>query len=195
MHATPPLTLWQRTGNMVGLARAFARVPFWFAIPRQAALARWIEQRFFNRLLHSVGIRLSVSGEVCRQPGTLYVCNHISWADIPVLGVTLDAAFVAKAEAGAWPVIGHLMHRYGVVLVNRTQRATSGLQVEAITQRLAAGQSVILFPEGTTSDGEGLLPFRTSLMQAARVARAVQPIILRYLTPNGARLPKKAMPI
>lgn len=151
-------------------------------------MARWLEVRFFRRLLRSVSVQLRATGQIAEGPGTLYVANHISWADIPVLASVLDAAFVAKAEAGNWPLIGPLMRRYGVVLVDRNSRGTSSMQVDAIAQRLMAGQSVIIFPEGTTSNGEALLPFRSSLMQAARHASAVQPVVLRYLEPDGQAL-------
>jgi 1-acyl-sn-glycerol-3-phosphate acyltransferase len=181
--------LWRGTSGSLGISWAFARVPLWLAIPRRAALARRIEQRFFRRLLRSLGIRLRVSGEASQTPGTLYVVNHVSWADIPVLAALLDAAFVAKAEAGSWPLIGGLMQRYGVVLVDRNNRGRSGDQVDAITRRLDAGQSVILFAEGTTSLGETILPFRSALLQSARSALCVQPVVLRYLDRNGGALP------
>lgn len=180
--------LVQQTGQIAGLVGAFVRVPFWYALPRPRALARWIEVRFFRRLLRSLGIGVTHAGAHDLRPGTLYVCNHISWADIPVLASVLDAAFVARADAGNWPVLGRMMQRYGVILVDRTRRGTSATQVEAIRTRLTAGQSVIVFPEGTTSVGSDILPFRSSLLQAADAAGAVQPVVLRYLTPDGDAL-------
>lgn len=181
--------LVQHTGQIAGLVGAFARVPVWYALPRPMSFARRIEIRFFRRLLRSVGIRPVIGGAYEERPGTLYVCNHISWADIPVLASVLDAAFVARADAGNWPVLGRIMQRYGVILVDRTRRVTSAQQVDAIRDRLRAGQSVIVFPEGTTSVGADILPFRSSLLQAADAARAVQPVVLRYLTAEGAALP------
>lgn len=182
----------QQSGQIAGLAAAFARIPLWFALPRPMRLARRIEVRFFRRLLRSVGIKVTMGGATTDAPGTLpgtlYVCNHISWADIAVLASVLDAAFVARADAGGWPVLGRLMRRYGVILVDRTRRGNSAEQVDAIRERLLAGRSVIVFPEGTTSVGEDILPFRSSLLQAADVAATVQPIVLRYLSIDGDTL-------
>lgn len=188
----PARRFLQHSGQIAGLVGAFARLPFWYALPRPMRLVRRVEVRFFRRLLRSLGLTVTVGGAYHERPGTLYVCNHISWADIPVLASVLDAAFVARADAGNWPVLGRLMQRYGVILVDRTRPGTSALQVSAIRSRLQAGQSVIVFPEGTTSVGADILPFRSSLLQAADAARAVQPIVLRYLTPDGAALPSDA---
>jgi|GEM_PF-1255122 1-acyl-sn-glycerol-3-phosphate acyltransferase len=179
----------QQTGQIAGLISAFASLPFWYALPRPMRLARGVEVRFFRRLLRSIGVEVSLDGSFPPQKGTLFICNHISWADIPVLAQVLDAAFVARADAGNWPVIGRIMQRYGVILVDRTRPGTSAQQVEAIRARLRAGQSVIVFPEGTTSLGVDILPFRSSLLQAADAAQAVQPVVLRYLTPLGEALP------
>lgn len=179
----------RQSGQIAGLLRAFARVPIWYGLPQGRGLARRIEVRFFRRLLHSLGIQPSIGGAAPAGSGTLYVCNHISWADIPVLAHVLDAAFVARADAGNWPILGRLMQRHGVILVDRTRKGRSAEQVEAIRSRLSAGQSVIVFPEGTTSAGEDILLFRSSLLQAADAASAVQPVVLRYLLPDGRALP------
>lgn len=181
--------LFQQSGQIVGLLGAFVRVPVWYALRRPRGFARWIEVRFFRRLLRSLGISRTIGGQVSDQPGTLYVCNHISWADIPVLASVLDAAFVARADAGSWPVLGRIMQRYGVILVDRNRRTASGAQVDAIRDRLLSGQSVIVFPEGTTSVGYDILMFRSSLLQAAEAASVVQPVVLRYLSTNGSALP------
>lgn len=186
--ARPSRGVLQHTGQIVGLIRAFASLPLWYALPRPLRLVRGVEVRFFRRLLRSIGVEVTSNGSFPTQKGTLFICNHISWADIPVLASIVDAAFVARADAGNWPVIGRIMQRYGVILVDRTRPRTSAQQVEAIRDRLRAGQSVIVFPEGTTSLGIDILPFRSSLLQAADAAQAVQPIVLRYLTPSGEAL-------
>lgn len=178
----------QQSGQIAGLAAAFARIPLWYAVPRPMRLARRIEVRFFRRLLRSVGVEITLGGTQADAAGVLYICNHISWADIAVLASVVDAAFVARADAGSWPIIGRLMRRYGVILVDRTRRGNSAEQVDAIRERLLAGRSVIVFPEGTTSVGEDILPFRSSLLQAADVAGAIQPIVLRYLSTDGSPL-------
>ncbi len=114
--------------------------------------------------------------------------NHISWADIPVMMAILDADFVAKSDMLGWPVIGALARRFDPVFVARDNRHRSHAQADAIRARLCSGRSVILCPEGTTSNGASILPFRTSLFAAADAAAVVQPVILRYLMPDGAAL-------
>lgn len=122
------------------------------------------------------------------MPGTLFIMNHISWADIPVMMAILDADFVAKDDLLTWPVIGRLVRRFNPVFVARNAQHRSHMQADTIRQRLNSGRSVILCPEGTTSDGASILPFRTSLFAAADAAPVIQPVILRYLMPNGAAL-------
>ena len=115
--------------------------------------------------------------------------NHISWADIPVILSILDADFVAKADMLGWPIIGALARRLGPVFVARNECHRSHAQADTIRARLKSGRSVMLCPEGTTSDGTRILPFRTSLFAAADAAAVIQPVILRYLQPNGTALP------
>lgn len=121
----------------------------------------------------------------------LFVVNHISWADIPVLASVLDADFVAKSDIESWPVIGRLARRYDPVFVARDRRSGSRIQADAIRWRLDAGRSVILCPEGTTSDGTTILPFRTSLFAAADANDVIQPVVIRYLAMDGSALPPK----
>ncbi len=146
------------------------------------------EQAFFASLSRGFGISSSQHGAPSTAPGTLFVMNHISWADIPVIMAILDADFVAKADMLEWPVMGALARRFDPVFVARTEKYRSHTQADAIRTRLHSGRSVILCPEGTTSDGTGILPFRTSLFAAADAAAAVQPIILRYFESDSAAL-------
>ena len=100
----------------------------------------------------------------------------------------LDADFIAKADMRGWPMIGRLARRFNPVFVARERRLHCNAQVDAIRARLGADRSVILCPEGTTSDGAGILPFRTSLLAAADAARTIQPVVLSYLAPDGTAL-------
>lgn len=176
-----------RTKAFTTLAFAILRIPFWLAAP--VGQRRRHEQVFFARLLKGFGIDISLKGNPSPKVGTLFIMNHISWADIPVMMAILDADFVAKADILTWPMIGALARRFSPVFVARDAQRRSHAQADAIRHRLNAGRSVILCPEGTTSDGTGILPFRTSLFSAADAASAVQPVILRYLLPDGSVLP------
>jgi lyso-ornithine lipid O-acyltransferase len=171
---------------MATLMFAMLRIPIWLTAPQRQR--RRHERAFFARILKGFGIVISQKGEPSPKAGTLFVMNHISWADIPVMMAILDADFVAKSDILGWPVMGVLARRFNPVFVARNAQRQSHAQSDAIRHRLNSGRSVILCPEGTTSDGTSILPFRTSLFAAADAAAAVQPVILRYLHPNGSIL-------
>ncbi len=171
---------------LLSLAIALLRVPFWLV--SAPGNRRPHEQAFFAQIARGCGISISQQGAPSPKAGTLFIMNHISWADIPVMMALLDADFVAKSEMIDWPVIGWLALRFDPVFVSRNSQRRSHDQVDAIRARLKAGRSVILCAEGTTSDGTTILPFRTSLFAAADAAQIVQPIIIAYLTPDGDAL-------
>jgi len=169
------------------LVIALWAIPLWLLQRRGSPAARRIERRFFGRIVRGFGLEVIVEGKPVNR--AMFVTNHISWADVPVLATILDADFVAKSDIERWPVIGRLARRYGPVFVARERRSGSHGQAHAIRARLGAGRSVILCPEGTTSDGTSILPFRTSLFAAADVVDVVQPIVIRYLAMDGSELP------
>lgn len=120
----------------------------------------------FTRL---IGIRVRVIGR--RAEGrdgrpVLYVSNHSSWIDIPTLGGVLDGCFVSKGEVGGWPVIGTIARLGRTVFVSRA-RTSTGRERDEMLARLHGGDRLILFPEGTSSDGSRVLPFRTSFFAVA----------------------------
>src|SRR5690606_20965312 len=123
----------------------------------------------------------------------LLASNHVSWTDIPVLGANADLAFVARADMAHWPVIGMLSRLQGTVFIDRTRRSAAASQVREIGGRLAGGDAVVVFAEGTTDDGNIMLPFRSTLFGAAGNAlRAdgtgavmVQPVAIAYTRLQG----------
>ncbi len=132
--------------------------------------------RFYNRTLcWLIGIRIQVVGDQARGGSVLFLSNHTSWLDILVLGGTIEAAFVAKAEVGEWPLVRTIARLGRTVFVSR-KRGTTGREADAIRARLAGGDSLILFPEGTSNDGTRTLPFRSAFLGAAAGARLVQPV-------------------
>ena len=162
------------------------QIPRWLKAPDSQR--RRHERAFFAMITRGFGINIAQYGAASATPGTLYIMNHISWADIPVMMTILDADFVAKSDMQDWPFIGGLARRFNPVFVARDERHRSHAQAAAIRARLNSGRSVILCPEGTTSDGASILQFRTSLFAAADAAAVIQPVILSYLMPNGAAL-------
>ena len=109
-----------------------------------------------------LGLRVRVIGAPAtgeRRP-VVFVSNHSSWLDVPVLGGRLDACFVSKDEVSGWPVVSTVARLGRTVFVSRRRGAT-GNERDSMRGRLAAGDNLILFPEGTTSDGSRVMPFRS----------------------------------
>jgi len=171
-------------GGRTRAARRLVAVVIWtlLAIPIQALLlllpgrAHANFARAYHRTLcWLIGLRIQVVGEACRDRPVLFVSNHSSWLDVLVLGATLDASFVAKHEVGTWPIIRTVARLGRSVFVSRTRTGTRG-EADAIRERLRAGDNLILFPEGTTSDGGRVLPFRSAFLSVADSATRVQPV-------------------
>ena len=130
-------------------------------------------------LLRIVGGRLRVKGSPPRSG--LIVSNHLSYTDIAALGSACPCSFVSKAEVRAWPFIGWAAELAGTVFIRRARRREVTGQVEEIKNALARGMPVVLFPEGTSTDGSTVLPFRPALLQAAlETGCDVTPAALRY---------------
>jgi len=173
-----------------GQLRAVSRLAFvliWtlLCIPVQALLlvlpgrGRDNFPRVYHRTLcWLIGLKLQVVGKPA--PGaTLFVSNHSSWLDVLVLGAALDARFVSKSEVATWPLIGWVARLGRCVFVSRN-RTRTGHEADAMAERLKSGQGLILFPEGTTSDGTRVLPFRSSFFAVASHAVQVQPTTVVY---------------
>lgn len=132
-------------------------------------------------LLALLAIKLVVVGRPPKRGPLLLVCNHISWLDIYVLYAVCHCRFVAKADVGRWPLIGTLAAAVGTLFIERESRRDALRVVQQMADSLHAGDSIVVFPEGTSSDGVGVLPFHANLVQAAIAANApVQPVALRF---------------
>lgn len=151
---------------------------------------RW----YFTVLCWLVGLKIQVIGTPAPGRSVLYLSNHSSWVDILVLGAVLDGAFVAKAEVGQWPVVGWLSNLRQTVYVSR-KRGTTGGEADAMRERLATGQNLILFPEGTSNDGSRTLPFRSSFLSVADKAETIQPISIVYDRVGGLPACRRDRPI
>jgi 1-acyl-sn-glycerol-3-phosphate acyltransferase len=123
--------------------------------------------RFYHRLcLRLLGIKLVINGKRAKARPTLYVANHSSYLDIPVLGALLPASFVAKAEVAGWPLFGLLAKLQQTIFIDRDPKHAVE-HSDDMKGRLLNGGNVILFPEGTSSDGNRTLPFKTSMFSVA----------------------------
>ncbi|SMG01326.1 lysophospholipid acyltransferase family protein [Burkholderia singularis] len=156
---------------------------------RRAAPARrrQLTQRWTLKMLRLCGMRLVVHNDSARLDArALVVGNHVSWLDIYVINAWRPTPFVSKAEVRDWPVIGWLAERLGTVFIQREKRSEAKRIMHALAARLGNGELMCVFPEGTTSDGLGLLPFHSNMFQAVVEAQcAVQPICLMYEDAHG----------
>lgn len=145
--------------------------------------------RAFHRLFcRAIGMDVDVIGEPVAARPTLYVSNHISWVDIPVLGSRILGSFVAKSEVGQWGMVSRLSNLQRTIYVERERRTRSREQSNVIAERMARGHSIILFPEGTSTSGRTVKPFKTSLFAIAEgegLDVTVQPVTLAYTHING----------
>jgi lyso-ornithine lipid O-acyltransferase len=158
----------------------------WLLLPRGSRAWRALAVVAWRALLWGFGLRVRVHG--APVPGALVVANHVSWSDIPVMGRVIDAGFVAKDDVAGWPLIGRLTAAYGCLFVARGARGKAGEQAGEVAARLAQGHGLILFPEGTTGEGDACLPFRSSLFALIPPGTPVQPLTLRYARADGTPL-------
>jgi 1-acyl-sn-glycerol-3-phosphate acyltransferase len=137
-------------------------------------LTRW----WMRRLLDILHVRLETTGTLVGEPA-LIVANHVSWLDIPCLLACSDARFVAKREVARWPVIGILAAGTGTVFLERGSGARFAAEQMAFV--LARSERIIIFPEGTSTNGGAVRPFHARLYQAAvQAAAPVQAVAIRY---------------
>lgn len=150
-------------------------------------LARPQTRAWAGGLLDILGIRVD-AGALRIAPGSLVVANHISWLDAVVVRALLDATFVAKVEVRRWPLLGRLLERHGTLFIER-RACRDLLRTNAdVAALLARGTSVAAFPESTSTDGTGVLPFKPALFEPAlRGGHPVRALALVYCDASGGR--------
>ncbi|WP_407312049.1 lysophospholipid acyltransferase family protein [Pseudomonas sp. nanlin1] len=151
----------------------------------QCAARRQRWSRFFMaRLSNALPFHVTLRGELPRQP-MLWVSNHVSWTDIALLGRLQPLAFLSKAEVRTWPVAGWLALKAGTLFIRRGT-GDSQLTRRQMSEHLRQGHSLVMFPEGTTTDGRALRTFHGRLLASAiDTGVALQPVAIRYLR-NGS---------
>jgi 1-acyl-sn-glycerol-3-phosphate acyltransferase len=155
----------------------------------QRPVTPWITQAVCTLTLWTLGLRLKLSGEqITRRQGAV-VANHSSWLDIFVLNARKRIYFVSKAEVAGWPGVSWLAKATGTVFIKR-ERREAGAQVRMFRDRLGAGHKLLFFPEGTSTDGRRVIPFKTSLFAAffdpaLRDTAHIQPVTAIYRAPEG----------
>lgn len=138
---------------------------------------------WLRRLCHLLGLQIRVRGDIPNEPHLL-VANHISWLDIPVLGSLMLTSFISKQEVRNWPLIGWLAARACTLFIRRGAGQTDQLKAQ-MQAKLDLGNQVLLFPEGTTGNGEEVGPFFPRLLAIAQeTGQPIQPVALRF-SQNG----------
>jgi 1-acyl-sn-glycerol-3-phosphate acyltransferase len=151
---------------------------------------RWVSTlpRFYHRwCCRLLGFRVRTIGRPTTQRPVLFAANHISYTDITILGSLIAGSFIAKSEVAHWPFFGWLARLQRTVFVDRRIRSTA-TQRDEISQRLAAGDALILFPEGTSSDGNRILPFKSALFGAAAQLGRIEPVVVQPVSLAYTRL-------
>ncbi len=161
-------------------------------------LARIIPGLYHGGICKLIGIDVKRTGETAVDPPALYVCNHASYLDIVVLSTLLDASFVAKIEVAGWPLFGLLAKLVNTIFVDR-RPSRSGTHRNEMRERLEAGRSLILFPEGTSTDGNRVLPFNSTFFAIVEEPVGgkpiqVQPVTLAYTRYNNLPMSRRERP-
>lgn len=151
-------------------------------------LSAWIPHWACGTALHVLGLGFRSQGQPMTQPGA-QVANHGSWIDIYALYRRARVSFVAKSEVAGWPAIGLLSRSVGTVFISRDPKAAVA-QRAIFVARLRQGQRLVFFPEGTSTDGTLVLPFKSTLFAAffepgLKPHMWIQPVTLRYTAPDG----------
>ena len=186
----------------------FASLPFMIAVQWILAAVKsplWgpASVAYYRLLRRILRIHVQVNGELVTGRPVLIVANHVSWVDIVVLASIAPMVFVAKREVSTWPLIGAAARVQKVVFVDRVRRHQTAATVSEIGQRLAEGHPVVLFAEGTSSDGNRVLPFRSALIGAVEAACIeaglgevlLQPMAMTYTGQHGLPMGRQNRPL
>ena len=172
----------------------------WLLLKLHARAARAFPHRYHRLVAALFGMHIHVIGKPVVGEGVLMVANHTSWADIVIFSAVTPLSFVAKTEVGSWPLFGTLARLQRTVFVERQRRSTTGESRDEIRDRLLDGDTLLLFPEGTSHDGNRVLPFKSALLGAAEARLAsgahvkVQPVSVAFTGLHGLPMGRENRP-
>jgi len=188
LHPTNILTRYFRvarvvTHTCVGLVVASVLFPF-AGNQIKARLIQW----WCTGLLAAFNIEVKKTGlppnENTVLTNTMFVANHVSWSDIHALNSVIPLRFIAKSEIKNWPIFGYLVSKANTLFIDRSKKQDAKRTIDIAYTSLQSGDNLCLFPEGTTTDGTEMKPFKSSLIQAAILAKSpIWPVALHY--PNA----------
>jgi 1-acyl-sn-glycerol-3-phosphate acyltransferase len=200
---SPYRSAWRLAGFMVLVSVTALVGGIALALKSRRALS-FIPMIYHRICCWLLDIHIETRGDMSTIRPTLFVCNHSSYLDISVLGSIVTGSFVAKAEVASWPCFGYLAKLQRTVFVDRQRRTTTHHQRDQLAERLAAGDNLILFPEGTSNDGNRTLPFRSALFGVAErkeengrsepLPLTIQPVSLAYVRLNGMPIGRSLRP-
>ena len=170
--------------TITGLIVASAILPL-VSVQRKQGIVKW----WCGGLLRAFHIKVNTFGHLppANTHGAMFVANHVSWADIHALNSLIPLRFVAKSDIKSWPIFGYLVTKANTLFIDRSKRQAAGRIVETVSNSLSAGDNLCYFPEGTTTDGTHMLPFKSSVLQAAINAKThVWPVAIRYVNIDGS---------
>ena len=170
--------------TLLGLALAAFVWPL-IGKQRKLDLTKW----WCNGLLDATHIKVSTFGSLppASTQGMMFVANHVSWADIHALNSLISLRFIAKSDITSWPVFGYLAKKTDALFIDRSKRQLAGRLVQTAANSLLAGDNLGFFPEGTTTDGTQILPFKSSVLQAAIIANTqIWPVAIKYVNIDGS---------
>lgn len=204
--------------SLVALLALLIMAPFHLigmAIGGRAASA--LTPLWHHLVLRLIGVNVTVSGAPSEARPLLLLSNHVSWLDISVLGATAPVSFIAKKEVATWPFFSWLAKLQRTVFIDRERRQSTGSATREVAHRLASGDIMVLFAEGTSGDGNTVLPFRSSLIGAAQRAlrsdvrdgegdqdsinaeaadfTTIQPVAIAYRAQHGLPLGRQHRPL
>jgi lyso-ornithine lipid O-acyltransferase len=167
----------------------------WLLLKLGSRAARTFPNRYHRVVAALFGIHIRKVGQPVTGEGVLMVANHTSWADIIIFSAAAPLSFVSKAEVARWPLFGTLAR------LQRTRRSATGESRDEIRERLLAGDTLLLFPEGTSHDGNRVLPFKSALLGAAEAVLAngqhvkVQPVSAAFTGLHGLPMGRENRPL
>jgi len=173
----------------------------WLLLKLRSPAARTFPHRYHRVVASLFGMHIKVVGTPVTGEGVLMVANHTSWADIIIFSAVAPISFVAKSEVANWPFFGTLARLQRTVFVERQRRSTTGETRDAIRDRLLEGDALVLFPEGTSHDGNKVLPFKSALLGAAEAVLAngrhvkVQPVSTAFTGLHGLPMGRENRPL